>query len=75
MKRYLCLLLALMLWHSAALACTSAIVAASRSTEGVPLLWKHRDNSFDNTRIAHITSGKYSYTAVVPNDKNYRKGV
>ena len=75
MKRYLCLLLALMLWHSAALACTSAIVAASRSTEGVPLLWKHRDNSFDNTHIEYVDDYDYAYTAITKNEEGGGKYV
>ena len=58
------------------LACTSAVVAPQRSSEGVPLLWKHRDNSkFISTRIEYIDDGKYAYTAVVPNTKNYAKGL
>jgi len=57
------------------LACTSAAVAPHRSSEGVPLLWKHRDNSFSNTRVDYITGGTYAYTAIVPNNKNYWRGV
>ena len=75
MKRYLLILISLFLLHGAALACTSAIVSAQRSSEGVPLLWKHRDNSFSNTRVDYITGGKYAYTAIVPNNKNYNRGI
>ena len=58
------------------LACTSAIVAPQRSSEGVPLLWKHRDNArYTNTRIEYISDGRYAYTAVVPNSEKYDKGV
>lgn len=56
-------------------ACTSAIVAANRSSEGVPLLWKHRDSSFSNTRVEYIVGGKYAYTAIVPNTKRYRSTI
>lgn len=57
-------------------ACTSAIVAPQRSSEGVPLLWKHRDNAkYTNTRIEYIADGTYAYTAVVPNNERYAKGV
>ena len=52
-----------------ALACTSAIVAAQRSSEGVPLLWKHRDWKLANTHVQHIEGGKYSYTAVASSKK------
>ena len=75
MKRVLLLISALMLLHAEASACTSAIVAAERSSEGVPLLWKHRDSPFSNTRVEYVAGGKYAYTAIVPNTKRYNRGV
>ena len=75
MKRLLILPILLFALCAEALACTSAIVTPKRSSEGVPILWKHRDNSFENTRIDYVTGGKYAYTAVVPNNKNYKKGI
>ena len=76
MKRYILTLISLLLLHGASFACTSAIVAAQRSSEGVPLLWKHRDNGkFPNTRIDYITDGTYAYSAVVPNNEKYARGV
>ena len=76
MKRLILSLASILLLHGAALACTSAIVSAQRSSEGVPLLWKHRDNGkFPNTRIEHITDGTYAYSAVVPNNEKYANGV
>ena len=75
-KRLLLLFALLVALSFDSLACTSAVVAPHRSSEGVPLLWKHRDNArFTNTRIEYISDGKYAYTAVVPNTKNYAKGV
>lgn len=35
-------------------ACTSAIISAARSATGRPLLWKHRDTSNANSRVAYI---------------------
>lgn len=35
-------------------ACTSAIISARSSASGRPLLWKHRDTSNANSRIAYI---------------------
>lgn len=67
-------LAALFLLYGESYACTSAIVAASRSSEGVPLLWKHRDNSFSNTRVDYVTGGKYAYTALVPNTRRWSRG-
>lgn len=75
MKRFILAVVALFLLYGESYACTSAAVSAQRSSEGVPLLWKHRDNTFSNTRIDHITGGTYAYTAVVPNNKNYWRGV
>lgn len=76
MKRSILLLLSLLFLYGTSLACTSAIVSAQRSSEGVPIIWKHRDNTqFTNTRVDYITGGKYAYTAIVPNNKNYKRGV
>ena len=76
MKRLSLLLFLLAALAIESLACTSAVVAPQRSSEGVPLLWKHRDNGkFTNTRIEYISDGTYSYTAVVPNNEKYAKGV
>ena len=76
MKRLTIFTLLLFALYAEAFACTSAVVAPHRSSEGVPLLWKHRDNSkFISTRIEYIDDGKYAYTAVVPNTKNYAKGL
>ena len=76
MKRSILILVSLLLLHGASLACTSAIITAQRSSEGVPIIWKHRDNTqFTNTRVDYITGGKYAYTAIVPNNKNYKRGV
>lgn len=52
---------------SAAVACTSAIVSASASKSGRPLLWKHRDTpSHENNFIERVESdGKtYGYIAL-----------
>lgn len=76
MKRIALIIALIFALNFDSLACTSAIVAPTRSSEGVPLLWKHRDNSkFINTRIEYIDDGKYAYTAVVPNNEKYAKGV
>ena len=76
MKRLTLILLALLSVQIELLACTSAVVAPHRSSEGVPLLWKHRDNAkYPNTRIEYIADGTYAYTAVVPNTERYAKGV
>ena len=52
-------------------ACTSAIISASRSSEGVPLLWKHRDSPTWDCHVEYIEGGKYAYTALVSPDRKY----
>lgn len=52
-------------------ACTSAIVSAAKSREGVPLLWKHRDSPDWDCHVEYIEGGKYAYTALVSKDKRY----
>ena len=49
-------------------ACTSAIVSAAKSSEGVPLLWKHRDSDQWDCHIEYVEGGKYAYTALVSLD-------
>lgn len=70
MKKLLILPILLFALSIEALACTSAIVSALRSSEGVPLLWKHRDNSFDNTHVEYVADGTYAYTAITSNRKD-----
>ena len=64
-------LLAALLYCGEVLACTSAIVAASKSSEGVPLLWKHRDAPTWNCRVAYVEGEKYGYTALLSLDNKY----
>ena len=54
-----------------ALACTSAIVSAAKSSEGVPLLWKHRDAPTWNCRVAYVEGEKYGYSALISLDGKY----
>lgn len=48
------------------LACTSAIVAASATPDGRPLLWKHRDTSTIDNKVEYIPSkdGSFAYVAL-----------
>ena len=75
MKKIAVSLIALLSVCVEGLACTSAIVASHRSSEGVPLLWKHRDSEDGNSRVEYVASGKYAYTALVPNNKNHASAV
>lgn len=74
MKRVILILFAALALYGEGKACTSAIVTAQRSSEGVPLLWKHRDAPNQcNTRVEYVSGKGYSYTAIVPNSKYWNK--
>ncbi len=62
------IIFAILLGYGESVACTSAIVLSSRSSEGVPLLWKHRDSQSWNCHIAYVEGEKYGYTALVSLD-------
>lgn len=64
MKLLFLIITALLLIGNRATACTSAIVAAQRSSEGAPLLWKHRDSKNRATCVRYYDNGKYAYTAI-----------
>ncbi|MDR2036904.1 MAG: hypothetical protein LBQ60_03175 [Bacteroidales bacterium] len=51
-------------------ACTSAIVTGKLTSDGRPLLWKHRDTSEPNNRVAYFDGGKYSFIALVNSPDN-----
>lgn len=60
------LLILLMASSPAAIACTSAIVAASATVDGRPLLWKHRDTSTIDNKVERIpaSGGAFGYVAL-----------
>lgn len=48
------------------LACTSAIVSGKATKDGRPLLWKHRDTSTLDNRLAYCNDGgKYAFVGLV----------
>ena len=65
------ILFAMLLGYGESVACTSAIVLSSRSSEGVPMLWKHRDSPSWDCHVEYIEDGKYGYTALVSPDRKY----
>lgn len=61
-KRLTASIMCIIIAVSAAVACTSAIVSASASKSGRPLLWKHRDtSSHENNFIERVESDGKSY--------------
>lgn len=51
---------------TAALACTSAVVAAKASPYGRPMLWKHRDTSTIDNKVEYVPArdGSHAYVAL-----------
>ena len=46
-------------------ACTSVIISGKYTADGRPIMWKHRDTSNENNKLVYITSGRYTYIAMV----------
>ena len=46
-------------------ACTSAIISGKVTSDGRPILWKHRDTGEENNRIEFFKGGKYAFIALV----------
>ena len=57
---------AIALWQNAA-ACSSALIAARLTKNGAPILWKHRDQKYYDTRVKffHEKGDPYGFTALV----------
>jgi len=45
--------------------CTTAIVSGKYTSDGRPLLWKHRDSDFMQNKIMSFNDGKYTYIGLV----------
>lgn len=47
-------------------ACTSAIISASKTVNGRPLLWKHRDTGEENNKVERVAAenGNFEYVAL-----------
>jgi len=63
--RFLILSLACVLCAQLSEACTSAIVAASATADGRPILWKHRDTSASNNFLYRVEQpGKIGFVGL-----------
>ena len=69
--RIFTILLALLALYGESKACTSAVVSASKSSERVPMLWKHRDAPSWDCHIEYVEGGRFAYTALVSKDGKY----
>ena len=46
-------------------ACTTAVISGSNTSDGRPLLIKHRDSGFEHNRLVYFTDGDYDYIGLV----------
>lgn len=65
-KRTLTIICCLLAAAANVMACTSAIIGASRNPYGRPLLWKHRDTSATDNKIEYVAgkNGEHSYVGL-----------
>ena len=75
--RIFTILLALLATFVDGYACTSAIISTSKSSEGAPLLWKHRDTGVEDNFVARIEpknpGERFTYVALYnAGDSTYR---
>jgi len=59
------LLFLLLSGYTYCLGCTTAIVSGKFTPDGRPLLFKHRDTSFEQNRLMYFDDGKYTYIGLV----------
>jgi hypothetical protein len=45
--------------------CTTAIILGKYTSNGKPLLYKHRDAGFEQNKLMYFTDGKYNYIGLV----------
>lgn len=46
-------------------ACTTAVISGKYTTDGRPLLLKHRDSNFNQNKLMYFDDGKYNYIGLV----------
>lgn len=47
------------------LACTTVIISGNHTTDGRPVLWKHRDSDFMQNKMMYFKDGQYDYIGLV----------
>lgn len=63
MKRFLTLMILASAFAASSVACTSAIISGNLTSDGRPILWKHRDASDLNNKVERI-DGTIPYVAL-----------
>lgn len=65
MKRYISLLILLLLAYLPAQSCTLVIISGKHSTDGRPIMWKHRDTGTLDNKVVFINEGLYNAVALI----------
>ena len=65
MTRIVAILVLLFLCFPDAMACTAAVISGKATSDGRPLLWKHRDTDELDNRLEYFSGAKYSFTGLV----------
>ena len=50
------------------IACTTAIISGKATSDGRPLLWKHRDSDFYNNKIMFFKGKKYDFIGLTDSE-------
>lgn len=58
-----------------AAACTSAVISGRATSDGRPLLWKHRDTGTEWNHIEHFRGKRYAFTGLVNSEDKERREV
>lgn len=64
MRKYFAIILILFVCHSA-LPCSSAVISARASSDGRPLLWKHRDARQDENELLWFHGDRFDFIGLV----------
>ncbi|MCP4547926.1 MAG: hypothetical protein GY835_15795 [bacterium] len=68
MSRVLLTIICLLCLHTAAEACTAAVISAAASADGRPLLWKQRDTEIMENSIRYFEGEKHAFAGIVSAD-------
>ena len=50
------------------IACTSAVVSGKATSDGRPLLWKHRDSDYERNKLKYFHGEKFDFIGLVNSD-------
>ena len=59
------LIVIILMLQAPVFACTTVIISGSHTTDGRPVLWKHRDTGFYQNKLMYFEDGKYTYIGLV----------